>query len=503
MMPPVSLQAAPPEASQPDANETTSYYSVFLRHRIITACCSTDHPSHISGLSCMPPARHHFLCVPSPPHPCSPFTSIMVLTLHGTRTTALPVLVAARFQGVGIALNESTPVVDSQGNATVVLETKHGDIRSVGACLRYVANLSAASAFGGLTAFHRAQIDQWIGWAFNELLPRRLASAIASKREMLQSLVNMGIRGSCIQLSLRARAKTLLEDLKGLNELLLSRSFLVGDAITAADVAAVASLNDPVNFFLTAAERAAVPNVMRWFNTVRGQPEFVTVAGPTTIAGPREGGMIDLRPRPEEVAALAEASVALNAGFKKKQSQRQKEKAQRKAENSQPGAGAGAGAGAAAAEVALVAATAEQPATNMTDKDLTVDQRITKVETKLQELSIDFKTIKHAAAHTVRGATAHGGFVAVVLATPTYVLHVVLVPRWMICWPRWTVCLARTCFSRYDPSSQGGCSHVMWRSLPSRPPTRDMHVVARPRSRARTVIRCCGLSSRSTTRHRR
>ena len=264
MMPPVSLQAAPPEASQPDANETTSYYSVFLRHRIITACCSTDHPSHISGLSChMPPARHHFLCVPSPPHPCSPFTSIMVLTLHGTRTTALPVLVAARFQGVGIALNESTPVVDSQGNATVVLETKHGDIRSVGACLRYVANLSAASAFGGLTAFHRAQIDQWIGWAFNELLPRRLASAIASKREMLQSLVNMGIRGSCIQLSLRARAKTLLEDLKGLNELLLSRSFLVGDAITAADVAAVASLNDPVNFFLTAAERAAVPNVMR------------------------------------------------------------------------------------------------------------------------------------------------------------------------------------------------------------------------------------------------
>ena len=65
------------------------------------------------------------------------------------------------------------------------------------------------------------------------------------------------------QLSLRPRAKALLKELKGPNELLLSRSFLVGDAITAADVAAVASLNDPVNFFLTAAERAAVPNVMR------------------------------------------------------------------------------------------------------------------------------------------------------------------------------------------------------------------------------------------------
>ena len=65
------------------------------------------------------------------------------------------------------------------------------------------------------------------------------------------------------QLSLRPRAKALLKELKGLNELLLSRSFLVGYAITAADVAAMASLNDPVNFFLTAAERAAVPTVMR------------------------------------------------------------------------------------------------------------------------------------------------------------------------------------------------------------------------------------------------
>ena len=266
------------------------------------------------------------------------------------------------------------------------------------------------------------------------------------------------------------------------------------------------SLNDPVNFFLTAAERAAMPNVMRWFNTVRGQPEFVTVAGPTTIAGPREGGMIDLRPRPEEVAALAEASVALNAGFKKKQSQRQKEKAQRKAENSQPGAGAGAGAGAAAAEVALVAATAEQPATNMTDKDLTVDQRITKVETKLQELSINFKTIKHAAAHTVRGAIAHGGFVVVALATLTYVLHVVCVGSQvddLLAAVDGVECVpCKNLFLKVRPELAGWlqpCGVAFFAFTP----TRDMHVVARPRSRARTVIRCCGLSSRSTTRHRR
>ena len=101
-----------------------------------------------------------------------------------------------------------TPIVASQPNATVVVETKHGDTALCGCML-------------------------------------------ALRR----------------QLSLRARAKALLKDLKGPNELLLSRSFLVGDAITAADVAAVASFNDPVNSFLTAAERAAVPNVMRGGST--------------------------------------------------------------------------------------------------------------------------------------------------------------------------------------------------------------------------------------------
>ena len=161
----------------------------------------------------------------------------MVLTLRGTSATALPVLVAARYQGIGLALDERTPVVDSLGNASLELETQQGSIRSAGACLRYVSNLSASTNFGGATPFQRAQIDSWIDWAFNELLPRRLASAVADKRELLQTLVNIGVRGSPIQTSLRARAKTLLADLAGLNTLLLSRSFLVGNSVTAADVA--------------------------------------------------------------------------------------------------------------------------------------------------------------------------------------------------------------------------------------------------------------------------
>jgi len=39
-------------------------------------------------------------------------------------------------------------------------EDKHGDILFVGACLRYVANSTPASVFGGEAAFHRAPIRQ-------------------------------------------------------------------------------------------------------------------------------------------------------------------------------------------------------------------------------------------------------------------------------------------------------------------------------------------------------
>ena len=118
-----------------------------------------------------------------------------------------------------------TPIVASQPNATVVVETTHGD----------------TALCGCMPALRR-------------------------------------------QLSLRPRAKALLKDLQGLNELLLSRSFLVGDAITAADVAAMASLNDPVNFFLTAAERAAVPTVMRG-GFHRPRPSGVRdLRRPTTIS---------------------------------------------------------------------------------------------------------------------------------------------------------------------------------------------------------------------------
>lgn len=160
----------------------------------------------------------------------------MVLTLRGSAAAGEAVLVAAQYQGVTVVVEEAK-VVDSQGNSSVELDTRFGTISSVATCLRYIANLSATTCFGGETPFAKAKVDQWIDFAYNEVLPRRLASAISAKRALLQTLVNMGVRGSLMQRSLRARTKSLMKDLTGLNKVLLSRSFLVTDSVTAADVA--------------------------------------------------------------------------------------------------------------------------------------------------------------------------------------------------------------------------------------------------------------------------
>ena len=166
----------------------------------------------------------------------SPKVKQMALTLRAVDGAGDAVLVAAQYQNVTVVVEE-TKVVDSLGNTTVELETRQGSLRSVATCLRYIANLSAATSFGGSTPFTKAKVDQWIDFAFNEILPRRLASSISAKRPMLQTLVNIGIRGSVIQRSLRARCKNLIADLSGLNDILLTRSFLIGNSVSAADVA--------------------------------------------------------------------------------------------------------------------------------------------------------------------------------------------------------------------------------------------------------------------------
>lgn len=77
-----------------------------------------------------------------------------------------------------------------------------------------------------------------------------------------------------------ARAqKDLNRTLAVLNNVLLSKTYLVGERITLADIVVACSLELPYQHVLEPSSRAAYPNVNRWFTTLVNQPQFKKVLG--------------------------------------------------------------------------------------------------------------------------------------------------------------------------------------------------------------------------------
>jgi len=72
--------------------------------------------------------------------------------------------------------------------------------------------------------------------------------------------------------------------LKTLEEHLRFKTYLVGEAITLADITVVSTLVYPFKFVADPAYRSAFPNVLRWFTTCVNQPSFESVVGTVTLA---------------------------------------------------------------------------------------------------------------------------------------------------------------------------------------------------------------------------
>jgi len=71
----------------------------------------------------------------------------------------------------------------------------------------------------------------------------------------------------------------LIAFLASLNEYLLSRTYLVGERISLADIAVAMHLSLAFQHVLEASTRAKLVNVTRWFETMVNQPEFKAVIG--------------------------------------------------------------------------------------------------------------------------------------------------------------------------------------------------------------------------------
>jgi elongation factor 1-gamma len=133
----------------------------------------------------------------------------------------------------------------------------------------YVANDELR---GGSDAATRAQVVQWMCMADNEILPASCTWVFPT----------MGIMQFNKNATDRAK-EDIKAALKTLNDHLLTRTFLVGERVTLADIAVACTLVNLYKQVLDPNFRKPFLNVTRWFTTVINQPNAKEVLGSVTL----------------------------------------------------------------------------------------------------------------------------------------------------------------------------------------------------------------------------
>uniref|UniRef100_A0A670HVP5 Valine--tRNA ligase n=1 Tax=Podarcis muralis TaxID=64176 RepID=A0A670HVP5_PODMU len=206
----------------------------------------------------------------------------LYLSPHPDNFQNLRVLVAARY-GRHEPRVVSLPPDKELGNPSFsvpklpALETQAG-VRVSGAAA--VSYLLCPDAMRGQSPEASALVRQWVSFADLEIAPAASAAAFSVLGVSKQSKQVRGRANSALQ--------SLLAVLDGHLKL---RTYLVGEAMTLADVTVASSLLLPYKYVLDQALRASYTNVTRWFLTCVNQPEFQFILGPmklceqTTVVG--------------------------------------------------------------------------------------------------------------------------------------------------------------------------------------------------------------------------
>jgi len=134
----------------------------------------------------------------------------------------------------------------------------------------YVANEELR---GGADAAARAEVVQWMCWADSEILPASCTWTFPCMGIMQYNKVST------------ERAK---EDVKAalgaLNSHLLTRTFLVGERVSLADISVACTMLNLYKLVLDPAFRKPFQNVNRWFTTLVNQPNMKVVLGEVALA---------------------------------------------------------------------------------------------------------------------------------------------------------------------------------------------------------------------------
>ncbi|XP_045524302.1 elongation factor 1-gamma [Pieris brassicae] len=132
----------------------------------------------------------------------------------------------------------------------------------------YVSN----EALRGSDLKSQAAVYQWASWADSELLPASCAWVFPYLGIMQFNKQNV------------ERAKSdLLAALKVLDDHLLTRTFLVTERVSLADIVVFCTLIHSFQHVLEPSLREPLVNVQRWFATLSQQPQVLAVVGPVSL----------------------------------------------------------------------------------------------------------------------------------------------------------------------------------------------------------------------------
>ncbi|KAJ7317306.1 hypothetical protein JRQ81_003468 [Phrynocephalus forsythii] len=194
----------------------------------------------------------------------------LYLAPHPENFQNLRVLVAARYgrqepKVVALAPDAKLGNTSFSLPKLPALETQAGIHVSGPAAVSYLLSTDAMRGQGSEAG---ALVRQWISYADLEIAPAACAVAFSA----------LGVSKQNKQVTDRAMAE-LRSLLKVLDNHLKLRTYLVGEAVTLADVTVVCSLLLPYKYVLDQGLRASFTNVTRWFLTCIHQPEFQAVLG--------------------------------------------------------------------------------------------------------------------------------------------------------------------------------------------------------------------------------
>merc|ERR1712063_158985 len=189
-------------------------------------------------------------------------------------------LIAAEYNNVKIEVvpvqmgvtNKTKKFLALNPNGKVpTLETPEGGIFESNAIARYVAR-QADNGLYGRSPVEAGQVDQWLDWTRGDV---EIAGSV-----WLYPIY--GFLPNVPEATENAKADV-KKQLMILNNFLLTRSYLVGERITLADIVVATSLVPFYTKVFDPTYRKPFPNVTRWFLTCVNQPNFKKVLGEITL----------------------------------------------------------------------------------------------------------------------------------------------------------------------------------------------------------------------------